>query len=153
MNIFILDLDMKRCAEYMVDSHCTKMILEHSQMLSTACRLSGLEVGYKITHLNHPCNIWARTSLSNWLYLRDLTKSIHEEWQYRYGHAKNHKAYDVVLSLPVPRLPDNGMTPFAQAMPVQYRGTNAVNAYRSYYNGDKRHLFKWKNREVPTWIT
>lgn len=153
MNIFLLDYDKKKCAEYMVDSHVVKMITEHAQILSTAVRLTGVDAGYKITHKNHPCTIWARQSLSNWLYLRDLTKYVHEEWQYRYNHKNNHKSYEVILSLPVPDIDDIGLTDFPQAMPVQYRGTNAVNAYRSYYNGDKRHLFKWKNREVPTWIT
>lgn len=28
MNIFVLDLDIKKCAKYHVDRHCTKMIVE-----------------------------------------------------------------------------------------------------------------------------
>lgn len=148
----MLDNDPHKCAQYMVDQHVVKMITEHAQMLSTAVRLTGVDAGYRITHRNHPCTLWVCQSLSNWLYLRDLTKAIHEEWQYRYGHTKNHKAYDVVLSLPVPYMDDCGLTEMAQAMPLEYKGPNVVNAYRAYYNGDKRHLFKWKNRDVPAWI-
>jgi hypothetical protein len=38
MNIFYLDSDPKKCAEYHVDKHCCKMLLEYSQLLSTAHR-------------------------------------------------------------------------------------------------------------------
>ena len=39
MNIFVLDLNTKKCAEYHNSRHNIKMILESVQMLSTACRL------------------------------------------------------------------------------------------------------------------
>ena len=44
MNIFYLDSDPKLCAQWAVDRHCVKMILEYSQLLSTAHRvLDGVE--------------------------------------------------------------------------------------------------------------
>ena len=39
MNIFYIHTDPKMCAEWAVDSHCVKMILESAQLLSTAHRL------------------------------------------------------------------------------------------------------------------
>ena len=39
MNIFILDLDVAKCAEYHTNSHILKMAVETSQLLSTAHRL------------------------------------------------------------------------------------------------------------------
>jgi hypothetical protein len=39
MNIFYLSKDPKQCAEWMVDKHTIKMILESAQLLSTAHRL------------------------------------------------------------------------------------------------------------------
>jgi deoxyribose-phosphate aldolase len=36
MNIFILDTDIKKCAEYHLDKHCVKMILETTQLLNNA---------------------------------------------------------------------------------------------------------------------
>ena len=36
MNIFFLDTDVKKCAEYHVDKHVVKMILETCQLLYTA---------------------------------------------------------------------------------------------------------------------
>lgn len=68
MNIFVLDSDPEIAAKYHTDKHVIKMILESAQMMSTVVRYVGLDAGYKSTHLNHPCTIWARTSLSNWLW-------------------------------------------------------------------------------------
>lgn len=154
MNIFLLDSDIEKCTEYMVNSHIVKMITEHAQMLSTTVRLNGFDVGYKITHENHPCTKWVRTSLSNWLFLRELTECMHHEWQYRYDHPSTHihKAFEIIKTLPLPNIPDIGLTPFAQAMPEKYQHKDTVVAYRNFYNGDKRHLFKWKKRETPPWI-
>lgn len=155
MNIFLLDRDVEKCASYMVDNHVVKMITEHAQMLSTVVRLNGGDAGYKVTHPHHPCTRWVGASLSNWFYLKALTHWMHLEWQYRFDHPRDHwhKAYGIIQSLPIPDIPDVGLTPFAQAMPEQYRHKDAVVAYRNFYNGDKRHLFKWKKREQPEWIT
>ena len=44
MNIFVLDTNPKICAQYHVDKHVVKMILELAQILSTAHRvLDGIE--------------------------------------------------------------------------------------------------------------
>lgn len=150
MNIFILDLDPTKCAEYMIDKHVIKMPLEHAQMLSTACRLSGLDVGYKATFKNHPCTKWARESKENFLFLQNLTLAIGEEYTRRYG--KSHKSVELVRSLPVPDLPTLGITPFAQAMPIQYKRENAVEAYREYYKGEKRSFASWKHGRIPDWF-
>ena len=150
MNIFILDTDIEKCAQYHVDKHCVKMILEYAQLLSTTVNLSGGTAPYKTTHKNHPCAIWARDSLSNWHYLRDLGITLHKEYQYRYG--KTHKSGLVIESLGEPNIPDIGLTPFAQAMPDEYKCDDAVIAYRNYYLGAKANLFSWKDREVPEWI-
>ncbi|NDB61434.1 hypothetical protein EB001_23795, partial [bacterium] len=44
MNIFYIHEEPKMCAEWAVDSHCVKMILESAQLLSTAHRvIDGVE--------------------------------------------------------------------------------------------------------------
>jgi hypothetical protein len=73
------------------------------------------------------------------------------EYTLRYG--KRHACQDV-LTLCIGeagRFFGGGLTPFAQAMPEQYRSDDAVEAYRAYYRGDKRHLATWSKRDVPTW--
>jgi len=44
------------------------------------------------------------------------------------------------------------ITPFAQAMPDQYKNENAVIAYRKYYINEKKRFAKWRNGNVPEWF-
>jgi hypothetical protein len=67
MNIFVLDRDVKKCAEYHNDKHVVKMILETAQLLCGVHHMteSGYgDVPYKLSHKNHPCSIWARENIS-----------------------------------------------------------------------------------------
>ncbi len=99
MNIFFLDWDVKKSAEYHCDKHVVKMILETAQLLCGAHHVtdqvptkyppSTLQVPYKLSHKNHPCAIWTRESLSNYLYLCELGLELCKEYTYRYG--KRHK--------------------------------------------------------------
>ncbi len=152
MNIFILDKDTEKCARFHCDKHVVKMILESAQLLSSALRISGIDQGYKLTHRNHPCSLWARESLSNWKWLRELATALNVEYRYRFSKEINHKSFDVIESLPLPRIEDQGVTPFAQAMPEIYRDKNAVKAYRRYYIAEKHNLFQWTRRKQPYWV-
>lgn len=153
MNIFILDEDVKRCAEYHCDKHVIKMILESAQMLSTVLRENGQEYGYKPTHKNHPCTKWAASSKSNWLWLRDLAKELNSEYRFRYNKDVNHKSYDMIMTLPEPDIDDIGLTDFALAMPDEYKtASNTVESYRKYYIGEKKDIANWTGRNVPEWF-
>ena len=152
MNIFILDKEVEKCAEYHCDKHVIKMILESAQMLSAVVRLNGHDIGYKLTHKNHPCTIWARESLSNYNWLVRLTRLLNYEYRYRYDKDVNHKSYDLVKTLPTPKIPDIGLTAFAQAMPDQYKNENVVKAYRDYYINEKSSFLTWTKRKKPKWI-
>jgi hypothetical protein len=128
------------------------MILEHAQMMSTAVRLSGIDAGYKIAYQNHPCTKWVRESLSNYNWLFDLTFYLNLQYRRRFKHSYSHKSFDIVDNLPDPNIPDIGLTPFAQAMPEQYKNENAVIAYRRYYIFEKAHLHQWTDVEKPEWL-
>ena len=140
MNLFILSLDPAKIAEYMMDKHIAKIILEAVQMLCTTQRLltaaSGIEcdptIVYKIAHKNHPVTIWCRASQANFIWTLDLIDAMHAEWKYRYGHpaCKQHKSYSVAQYLRdnIPpadafeRVKTPGMmTPFALAMPDEFK--------------------------------
>ena len=58
----------------------------------------------------------------------------------------------MIQTLPMPDLPSTGLTPFAQAMPEQYRNKNAVKAYRDYYINEKSSFLTWTKRKTPMWI-
>jgi hypothetical protein len=144
MNLFILSLDPTKIAEYMMDKHIAKIILEAVQMLCTTQRLLLLETStecdpcvYKIAHKNHPVTIWCRASQANFIWTLDLIDAMHAEWKFRYGHPahKEHKSYGVAqyLRRNIPpaaafeRVKTAGiMTPFALAMPDEFkiRATN-----------------------------
>lgn len=154
MNIFVLSKNIKKYAKYHSDKHVVKMILEYSQILSTLCRLSGIDVGYKQIHIRPSlCYLGRGVSKSNWLcWLKKLNYALHEEYKYRYGKDKIHKAYFVSENLPIPILPKLGMTSFAQAMPERYKNDNAVTAYRDYYLNEKHDIAFWTKRLKPYWF-
>jgi len=152
MNIFFLDEDVKKCAEYHVDKHSTKMCVEYSQLLCGVHWVAGGEAPYKLSHKNHPCSIWTRKSLSNYLYLCELGLELSKEYTYRYG--KRHKSQDVIewCLINKPNIPDIGFTEPAMAMPDEYKVKSVVESYRNYYMGAKSGFAVWKNREKPFWF-
>lgn len=155
MNIFVLDKDPMISATYHNDKHVVKMIVESAQMLSTAHRVSGLNVNesiYKEAYKNHPCSVWVRQSSSNYLWLYTLFLGLLVEYEKRFN--KKHSCMRLIEPLShVPALvPHDKLTPFAQAMPDNYKNECAVKAYRAYYNGDKTHLFSWRApSSKPEW--
>lgn len=181
MNIFFLDPKVATCARYHVDKHVVKMILEYSQILSTAHRVLDGELViekvptkkdpsklrnkrvyklnsikdnflYSATHINHPCVQWTMENDKNYRWLYWLLEALHKEYTYRYNKA--HKSMKLLPSLFDP--PSNIQeasknTAVALAMPDEYKTADPVEAYRNYYMGAKRHIAKWKNRPVPSW--
>ncbi len=165
MNIFFIDLDPEKAAKMHVDKHVVKMIVEHFQILCTAHHVSGsknkeFKPPYKKTHDNHPCNIWVRESISNYLFLIKFTAELLKEYTYRYGkiHKCERDGYISSLENNLPDIPDIGFTVPLQAMPDIYKTDNAnidgvIESYRQYYYFEKRHIFSWKKREIPEFIS
>lgn len=152
MNIFYLDKNTTKCAQYHNDKHVVKMILETAQLLCSAHWVTGGNAPYKLSHKNHPSSIWTREDLNNYLWLCDLGIKLCWEYNHRYG--KTHKTYDVLLwcSENHPDIPDNCFTPPPLAMPEEYKEKCHVQSYRNYYMGDKRGFCNWKDRQIPEWF-
>ena len=155
MNIFLLDWDVKKCAEYHVDKHVVKMVLETAQLLCGVHHMTDQvtdQVPYKLSHKNHPCSIWLRQSLSNYLYLTELGLALCEEYTYRYD--KRHKSQDVIEWCVTNKVQiiDNGLTKPALAMPEEYKVDDVIESYRNYYRGAKNKIFSWKKRDIPYWV-
>jgi hypothetical protein len=182
MNIFALDLDVQKCAEYHNSKHVVKMILEHNQLLSTAHRvLDGSEVVvksktnrnvkrwvldderegilYSATHNNHPSAIWCRQSKANYLWLVELTVALCKEYTYRYG--KVHKCEQIglveLLKTPPNNISDKPFTQVTTAMPDECKiPGDSIASYRNYYINNKVHLASWKgkvnSRNQPEWF-
>jgi hypothetical protein len=131
------------------------MILETAQLLCGVHHMTDQvtnQVPYKLSHKNHPCAIWSRESLSNYLYLCDLGLELCKEYTYRYG--KRHKSQDVIewCVTNKPNICDKEFTEPARAMPNEYKVDSVVESYRNYYIGEKSKIAVWKNREIPEWF-
>lgn len=182
MNIFYIDHDPVQAAEWMVDKHVVKMILESAQLLSTAHRVldgrqvEGVKVNlekktarktkawvlddsrdsvlYAATHINHPSAVWCRNSIENYTWLVDHFFALMGEYTYRYE--KQHKCYGEIsymLQSPPKNLHEYDWTPMPSCMADEYIISNEpLTNYRNYYRIGKSKLHKWKNRQPPEWI-
>lgn len=164
MNIFWLDDNLEKCAEYHNSRHVVKQVLEYAQLLSTAHHvLDGDESPikdriYKQTHKNHPCAVWVRESKWNYVQTFDLLLCLCREYTYRYG--KVHKVQRELIST-LSYLPNNiPSTDKVTSKPVCMLDEckiyvdgviDVVASYRNYYSVSKSHLAAWKNRNVPEW--
>lgn len=181
MNIFILHENPQIAAQMHCDKHCNKMIVEHAQMLAAAYYSTigisrkkeipdnqelvnklfrgwprkhpdGSEWHYAMTHVNHPCTIWTRTSIQNFNWLLECTDALCEEFKRRWRNEPSIKKIVNWMRQNPPNLPSTGLTPFAQAMPDCFRSKDSVEAYRKYY-GMKTSYMKvdWKYTDSPYW--
>jgi hypothetical protein len=113
----------------------------------------GSEAPYKLSHKNHPCAIWTRESLSNYLYLCDLGLELCKEYTYRYG--KRHKSQDVIewCLINKPSIHDVDFTTPPLAMGDEFKIENdVIESYRNYYREGKKLIVSWKNRVIPSWF-
>lgn len=177
MNIFYIDHDPVQAAQWMVDKHVVKMILESAQLLSTAHRfLDGIEtqgktptgrnvkrwilpdareqVLYSATHINHPSAVWCRKSVENYNWLADHMFALLAEYTYRYE--REHKVQgelSYMLQSPPNNLKEWDATPMLCAMADEYIiSDDPLVNYRNYYKKGKTRMFNWKKRQPPEWI-
>lgn len=159
MNIFFLDENLDKSVYYHCDKHVVKMRIELTQMLCTCYNLTTGNSPYKTTHINHPCSLWIRESLSNYLYTLDFAFKLCDELKYRFN-TKDQKVLIVLnwLKNNEVNLVDIGFTVPKLAMDNQFIlfGTNnfksIVKNYRNYYKFGKNNLHKWTKRDKPYFI-
>ena len=178
MNIFVLDLDPRKCAEYHCDAHLVKMITEHNQILgSIAYTARGVHrkkditsefvlehfqgfprtendspKPYGIGYTNHPCTKWAADSFDNYIWLCTLNLKMCYEYTKRYGRKHAGEAITIWYLANAPIIEQKGMTPFAQAMPDECKNVDTVTAYRDYYVKHKKEFARWNHSEMPEWF-
>ena len=151
MNIFFLDKHPVIAAQMQCNKHVVKMVLETAQMLSTAARAKGHDIGYKSAYPKHPMTLWVNQSADNfrWAWLHGM--SLAKEYTNRYD--KIHKSQEILEQLENYATGDeNNITTPPQCMPDQYKTDNYVTAYRNYYVGDKKRFAKYTNRDVPEFM-
>jgi len=178
MNIFVLDLDVKKCAEYHCDKHLVKMITEHNQILGSIAysangillkknipenfikenfkkfprsNIDGTPHPYGIGFVNHPCTRWAAKSHLNYEWLCKLNLAMCEEYTKRYKRIHVGQSITQWYKSNKPKLNKIDMTEFVQAMPDECKNVDPVIAYRDYYNKYKARFAKWNHGPTPNW--
>ena len=175
MNVFYLNKQEDICAQMHVDSHCSKMIIEYAQLMSTAHRtLDGElyidktangrnikrwrlveheDVIYKASHVNHPSGVWTRASDVNYKCLYSMWLELCKEYTHRYGkiHLTQEKLEHILSKVPE-NIPEGPLTEVPQAMPEDVKRPNPIDAYKSYYRQYKQAFAKWTNRPTPEFM-
>lgn len=151
MNIFVFNEDPVLAANDHCVKHMIKMPLELTQMLCSNVNINNIVTPYRTCHINHPCTKWIRDSRDNFEWACEHTQALFDN--YTLFFHKRHKSQDVfdIVKKYKDLYPNIGLTPFAQAMPDQYKSNNAVVSYRNYFKYEKAYLAVWKNK-IPDWF-
>lgn len=121
--------------------------------------LPELQPPYSLTHFNHPCAIWTRKCLGNYNWLVRHGMALCAEYTRRYGRIHKTEAVIRWAGSFLPPVFDatnpkdmHGLTPFALAMPEEYKVPgDPVQSYRNYYLGSKVRFAKWRHGPEPSW--
>ena len=132
-------------AQVLPDKHIVKMPLECCQMLSiVASSKCGHNYGdlpridgtpYKTTHgafRNHPCTIWANSDPANARWLIEHAFALCDEYYQRYNrrHSCHHTLCEA--SAIFPRVDSSNHTPFARAMPDEFKLDDTITTFDAY---------------------
>ena len=162
MNIFATDSNALSCATYHTDKHIVKMPLEMAQMVSFVYHnkdlwdksIPQLLMSNSSTHIKHPCSIWVKENLSNFIWSCELGIKMVEEYRFRYNSQKHERCL-LIFQWALDNLPEieiDLMTPFAKAMPDEYKVDCSIESYSNYYKFGKTELHQWTKRKKPDWL-
>lgn len=151
MNIFVLDEDPAQAARLQCNRHVVKMAAEATQLLCSAYEDGTAPM--RRSHYNHPCARWARATSETRSWLIEHARALFSEYTRRYNRRHQlEDALDWVRAHPFP-IDACGWEPFAQVMPVGYQQPSVVDAYRRYYQLEKRRFAQYPAGEVPAWLS
>jgi len=162
MNIFLTSFNPIECARDLDTRRLSKMILETTQLLSTAkhYRVKDWEFCndnpvYKPTHKNHPCAIWVRECIGNYMFTLNLLQAYSAEYLKR--KSKLHKSiidhWDTGNILIRYWEGNQDTTPFPNCAKSKEKGLDfthlpIVEAYQKYLT------YQWFNTDKykPSWL-
>ena len=97
MNIFFLNKDPVLAARAQCDKHVVKMVLETTQMLSTAAIRNGRRAIYQSAYPNHPMTKWVGNTKDNYMWAYEHAVALSKEYTARYG--KFHACHKIICLL------------------------------------------------------
>lgn len=138
-------------------SKAHKLLAVPDHMASAPKRKCKDEPGFRPVHLHHPCTIWIRECLGNYMWAIELALALAEEYEYRWpGRKHSCKAHAEWLKHNIPPgICDKERSEFAVAMDEEYRvAGDPVASYIKYYKGSKkdRNLTVYTRRTVPGFL-
>lgn len=134
-----------------------KMLPVPEHMLTAPKRKCADEQGYRPAHVHHPCTIWVRQCLGNYMWTVDLALALADEYEYRWpGKTHSCKAHAQWLKANIPA----GISPrerngFAVAMDDVYRVKgDPLSSYIQYYKSAKKdkNLTVYTRRKAPSFL-
>lgn len=146
----------ERSAIKIAKAHKVLPVPEH--MLTAPKRKCADEPGYRPVHLHHPCTVWVRQSLGNYMWTVDLALALADEYEYRWpGKTHSCKEHAKWLKANIPA----GISPrerngFAIAMDDQYKVKgDPISSYIQFYKGSKRdrNLTVYTRRKAPIFLS
>jgi hypothetical protein len=181
MNVFYLDKNPRKSAEYHCDAHVRKMLVEYAQLMSVAHWTSTHEEDieraidnklYKPTHIKHPSTKWTKHSIHSYSYVFCMWEELCLIYVDRYG--KEHgssRLREGLINLPRELLKNTVKTNYKIAKDMapppmcfgreyqhiakqfnQTKHNEVVDAYREYYRQAKKNFATWgKGRSMPRW--
>lgn len=148
MNIFVVSTNPAICASYLDDKRVVKMVLETCQLLNNATailhKVPGGAIDYKLTHMHHPCTMWAAKCQDNYNWLVEYFDSLCYEYTLRYQ--KEHKCRQYLANFEEYTTSDRASLVFVNCTTKHKHIDNVFEAYKAELN------LKWANDvRTPTW--
>lgn len=166
MNIFVLDMDPRKAAQAIDCVRLPKMCVETAQMMASALRRHGATdeqmpltksgTPYKGGYAHHPCTVWVGDSEGNFVWMAVHAQELLSEYTKRFGkvHGCQTPIFEMVdLGYVMSDDWPKEKTPFAQAMPDEYKDDDPVVAYRRYYQSkvDSPGGVHYRHTSPPDW--
>jgi hypothetical protein len=144
MNIFVTNQFPAESAICLPDKHIVKMPLECCQMLSIVAskwyhnygeihKTDGAPYATaKGAFRNHPCTQWAAKTVDNAYWLIKWGLNLCDEYTLRYNktHSCQNTLIEAYYLFPKGKL--NKVTPFARAMPDEYKLDTSIDTFTAY---------------------
>jgi hypothetical protein len=153
MNIFATSECPIESAKFLDTKRVIKMCLESAQLLSTALRVNGYKGSdiYRIAHLNHPSNVWTRTTQGNYKWLLEHFQALCNEYNKRTGKIHASSKLLPIFESNIHLIPEGKQMPFSNNARNLTKGVDFTHvedtkiAYQLYlssrWESDKREPF------------
>ena len=160
MNIFAIEgdeatgkIDWYQSGRTQDNLRTVKMLLESTQLLSTAMHLNGMQGCYKPNHLKHPSTIWTAESSDNWVNLYIHAMALNQEYEERFGKEHKCKARlaEMQSSVDLKKFSSSATTPLRLAMPDEFKSLNPVKSYRDFYSTKPK--MRYPKDKIPGWFS